>query len=188
MGLPEINDIIKIRNKLGLTLKQMASRTGLTVSWINQFETKGIKDPSYLKIKKIFDYYEFEMYGAQRTAGEICIKNMIKYQLGTQIEKVNKKMIEKSISQIPIFDKDECVGMITSKNIIRLGGTDVTNVKITKEMIESPPPKVNEKTPIRTLRRIFELFEYVLVEKNNKILGILVREDVNQLLGEIDLK
>ena len=53
MTLPEIKDVKSIRGKMGLTLKQFASKCDLDVSWINQVESGKIKDPSYLKIKKI---------------------------------------------------------------------------------------------------------------------------------------
>ena len=42
MILPEIKDVMSIRGKMKLTLKQFASRCDLDVSWINQVETKKI--------------------------------------------------------------------------------------------------------------------------------------------------
>ena len=79
MGLPEISDVKNIRKKMGLSLRELAKKSGVSVSWINQVEGGVIKDPSYLKIKKIFDLYEFEKYGHEKTAGEICIKKIISF-------------------------------------------------------------------------------------------------------------
>jgi predicted transcriptional regulator len=189
MTLPEINEVQNIRKKMDLSLREFAKKCDLTVSWINQVEIglgdgkTGIKDPSYLKMKKIFDMYEMEKNEKQKTAGELCVTEMIKFNLGSLIEDANKIMIKNGISQIPVFKKNNCVGMITDKVIMDLIDSDVSKIKITPEMLELPPPTVNSETPLRALRRILNYFEYVLVEKNGKSYGILVRQDLMKLLG-----
>jgi predicted transcriptional regulator len=74
--------------------------------------------------------------------------------------------------------------MITDKIITSLVGSDVSDVKIVKEMLDIAPPRVSADTPIRALRSILEYFEYVLVEKDGFIFGILVRQDFNSQLDE----
>ena len=81
MVLPEIDDIKYIRKKMDLSLRKLAKKSGLSVSWISQVESGGIKDPSYLKIKKIFDLYEFEKSGNERTAGDFCVPEKARYGL-----------------------------------------------------------------------------------------------------------
>ena len=182
MILPKIEDVKIIRKKMNLTLKQFASKCDLDMSWINQVESGKIKDPSYLKMKKIFDMYEFEKYGIQRTAGEICIKKIISVELNTPIQKANQKMLKTGISQIPVFNNNECVGMITDKTILGLIGSDASGLKIVPEMLEIPPPMVDVKMPLHSLLNILKYNEYVLVRKEGFIHGILVRQDVNKLL------
>ena len=184
MGLPDISDIKNIRKKMDLSQRKLAKESGLSVSWINQVEMSVIKDPSYLKIKKIFDLYEFKKTGHEKTAGDICIKKIISFDLGSSIKDANKIMIDSGISQIPVFEKNLCVGMITDKIITSLVGSDVSDVKIVKEMLDIAPPRVSADTPIRALRSILEYFEYVLVEKDGFIFGILVRQDFNSQLDE----
>ena len=182
MILPRVEDVKIIRKKMNLTLKKFASKCDLDVSWINQVESGKIKDPSYLKMKKIFDMYEFEKYGRQKTAGDMCVDKMISFKIGDSLDKVNKIMRKKGISQIPVFKKNVCLGMITDKVIMRLVGTNISGIPITSEMLEIPPPVVDVKMPIHALQSILEYFEYVLVEKNGKSHSILVRQDLNQLL------
>ena len=184
MGLPDISDVKNIRKKMGLSQRKLAKESGLSVSWINQVEMGVIKDPSYLKIKKIFDLYEFKKTGHENTAGDICIKKIISFDLGSSIKDANKIMIDSGISQIPVFEKNLCVGMITDKIITSLVGSDVSDVKIVKEMLDIAPRRVSADTPIRALRRILEYFEYVLVEKDGFIFGILVSQDFNSQLDE----
>ncbi len=188
MTLPEISEAKNIRDKMDLSLRDFAKKCGLTVSWVNQVEiglndgNAGIKDPSYLKMKKIFDMYEMEKNEKQQTAEELCITEMISFEIGDFIEDANKIMIKKGISQIPVFKKNNCVGMITDKTIMKLIGSNVSKIGIASEMLEIPPPTVNAKTPLRALRRILDYFEYVLVEKEGFIIGILVRQDLMKLL------
>jgi|APSaa5957512535_1039671.scaffolds.fasta_scaffold25544_4 predicted transcriptional regulator len=186
MVLPEIDDIKYIRKKMDLSLRKLAKKSGLSVSWISQVESGGIKDPSYLKIKKIFDLYEFEKSGNERTAGDICVpeKDMKSCKIGSSVESANKIMIEKDISQVPVFEKNVCVGMITDKIITSFVGSDVSGVKIVEEMLEIAPPRVDVKTPVRSLKRTLDYFDYVLVEKNGYIFGILARHDLMKLLNE----
>jgi predicted transcriptional regulator len=185
MTLPEVKDVKSIRDKMGLTLKQFASKCDLDVSWINQVESGKIKDPSYLKIKKIFDMYESEKYGMQKTAGDMCVngEKMISFKIGDSLDNANKIMREKGISQIPIFKKNICIGMITDKEIMKLVGKNISGINITSKMLEGVPPSVDVKMPIHALLGILNYFEYVLVEKNGKNYGILVRQDLNQLLN-----
>lgn len=183
MELPEISEVRNIREKMHLSLRKFAKKCDLSVSWINQVETGVIEDPSYLKMKKIFDMYELEKHGNKITADEICIKDIISFELGSSIEDANKKMIETGISQIPVFHKNVCIGMITDKKITGLVGTDVSGAKIVKDMLEIPPPRIDARTTVRALRQILESYEYVLVEKNGYIHGILVRQDLMKLLS-----
>lgn len=191
MTLPEINEVQNIRKKMDLSLREFAKKCDLTVSWINQVEIglgdgrTGIKDPSYLKMKKIFDMYEMEKNEKQQTAGELCITEMISFEIGDYLEDANKIMIKNGISQIPVFKKNNCVGMVTDNVIVNLIGSDVSKIKIAPEMLEIPPPTVNSETPLRALRRILNYFEYVLVEKDGFIYGILVRQDLMKLLGKL---
>jgi predicted transcriptional regulator len=190
MVLPEISEVKNIRKKMGLSLRDFAKKCDLTVSWINQVEIgledgiSGIKDPSYLKMKKIFDMYETEKNEKQQTAGELCITDMISFEIGDYLEDANKKMIKHGISQIPVFKKNNCVGMVTDNVIVKLIGSNVSKIKIAHEMLEIPPPTVNSETPLRALRRILDYFEYVLVEKDGFIYGILVRQDLMKLLNK----
>jgi predicted transcriptional regulator len=72
--------------------------------------------------------------------------------------------------------------MFADKIIFSLLGSDISKVKVMPEMLEIPPPIVNSKNPLRALHRILDYFEYVLVEKEGFIIGILVRQDLMKLL------
>jgi predicted transcriptional regulator len=181
--LPDVSEIIALRKKMGLSQRKLAKMAGLSVAWINQVETGRIDDPSYAKLKKIADLYEKKKGGKGWTAGDICTRKILSAELGQPLEKANAKMIKLGISQLPVFDNDVCVGMITDHTISRIVGTDASKIKINKKMLEPPPPTIDESTPAMSLSEILEFFDSVLVEKNGMIVGILVPQDLNQLLA-----
>ena len=58
--LPKVIDILNLRKKYKLSARELSNRLDNepTFGWINQVENNKIKEPSYLKIKKIYDYFE----------------------------------------------------------------------------------------------------------------------------------
>ncbi len=195
MELPEINEIKQIRDRMGLSLRKFAKECDLSASWINQVESGAIPDPSYLKMKKIFDMYENKKHVKQQTAEELCIprkefrkptdsklkKYMISFKIGDLITDVNKTMQTHGISQIPVLKKNHCIGMITIQMVMNLSkDADLSKIKIHPDMFtdEVPPIEVPVQTPLNTLRRVLNFSEYILVTKEGIIYGILVREDL----------
>lgn len=92
-------------------------------------------------------------------------------------------MRDLQISQMPVLDKNVCIGMITDKIITILLSKD-TEIGINKKMLDPMPPKVQHNVPARTLRPFFNFYDYVLVEKDKKIYGLIATEDFNKFLEE----
>ena len=199
MILPEIKEIKSHRIRLGLSLREFANKCDLTVSWINQVEiglepkSKGIKDPSYLKMKKIFDMLDSEDDVNPITAEELCIplkkfkktsksksKNTMEFStIGVSMIKLRDTIVRYGISQIPILENGLCLGMITSKTVMDLSvEPNLTKINVDKKILDHNYATVNAKLTLNSLHRILKYFEYVLVEKEGIIHGILVREDL----------
>ncbi len=181
MWLPDPKDIISLRKKMGLTQRQLASKCGLSFAWIYQVEKGDIKDPSYSKLKKIADHYEIQKKDSGWTAGEVCNTNIISAELGQSLQKANEKMISNGISQIPVLRENKCIGMLTDKKVSPFFTLDKSKIPINQKMLEPPPPIVDASSPAKILQEILNYFDCVLVEKNGKIHGIIVMQDLNKL-------
>ena len=201
MILPEIKEIKFHRIRLGLSLREFANKCGLTPSWVNQVEigqeTKsgGIQDPSYLKMKKIFDMLDNEDDVNTITAEELCVphkkfkkisksKTTMEFcKLGTPILDVHNIMERYGISQMPVLENGYCLGMITNKTVFDLVfGSKLAKIYVHEKILEHNYNTVNVKTPLNSIRRILNHFDYALVEKEGIIHGILVKEDlINEL-------
>ena len=54
---------------------------------------------------------------------------------------------------------------------------------ITLNSLEPIAPKIQHNSFLRSVKDIFKFYDYVLVEKDNKLVGILTRQDYNQALS-----
>ena len=174
---------LKIRKKYKLSARELAHKLGNepTFGWINQVERNKIKEPSYLKIKKIYDYFEnIERIRGKTVEGKY--KEIISFKIGDDVKEVSKKMAKLGISQVPIYKNKICVGMITDRIITSISKIDAKNKKITQSSLEPVAPKIQHNSFLRPVEDIFDFYDYVLVEKDGKIVGILTRQDLNQEL------
>lgn len=169
---------------MGLTQRQLASKCGLSFAWVYQVEKGDIADPSYSKLKKIADYYEIQKNEHGWTAGDVCNTSMVSTEIKQSLQKANEKMISKGISQIPVFEKNVCVGMLTDKTIGTFFSLNKSKILINQKMLEPTPPIVDASSPAKILKELLEFFDSVLVEKKGKIYGIIVMQDLNKLSGD----
>jgi predicted transcriptional regulator len=188
MLLPDVKDIVSLRKKMGLSQRKLANKCGLGFAWINQVESEKIKDPSYSKLKKIADFYELRKENKGWTAGEICNTNILTAEMGESLQKANEKMISKGISQIPVMSKNKLIGMLTDKKVRDFFYADKSNIMINQKMLEPPPPIFDSSTPANILHQILEYFDCVLIEKDGKIHGIVVNQDLSKLTGSKNKK
>ena len=163
--LPRIDSIKQIRLKIGITQKTLATMTGVSTSMINQIES-GRSQPSYETAKRIFD-------SLANLEGKSSSHDAI------------KKMHESSISQIPIFNGHEPVGVISEDGIVRhladLGEAELKNAKLADTM-EPVPPIVDYDTPANVLVPLIRYSKCILVSKKSKIMGIITASDTLKMM------
>ena len=203
--LHEIKEIEQRRVKMHLSIRVFVNtinnlggknaKDQLSAPWLHQVEKGKIPNPSYFKIKKIFDFLECVEKEKQITAEELCVphkkfkkisksKTTMEFcKLGTPILDVHNIMTKYGISQMPVLENGYCLGMITSKTVFDLVfGSKLAKIYVDKKILDHNYNTVNVKTPLNSIRRILKHFDYALVEKEGIIYGILVRDDlINEL-------
>ena len=205
MVLPEIKEIEQRRIKMDFTIRLFVNtinnlggkgeKDQLSPAWLNQVERGKIPNPSYFKIKQIFDFLECVEKEKQITAEELCVphkkfkkisksKTTMEFcKLGTNILDVYNIMKKYGISQMPVLENGYCLGMITSKTVFDLVfGSKLAKIYVDKKFLDHNYNTVNVKTPLNSIRRILRYFDYALVEKEGIIHGILVRDDITNEL------
>jgi len=183
--LPRIDSIKQIRLKIGITQKTLATMTGVSTSMINQIES-GRSQPSYETAKRIFDSLaNLEGKSSSHKAGDFCSKDVVKLKPSNTLHDAIKKMHESSISQIPIFNGHEPVGVISEDGIVRhladLGEAELKNAKLADTM-EPVPPIVDYDTPANVLVPLIRYSKCILVSKKSKIMGIITASDTLKMM------
>lgn len=159
--------------------------TGVSTSMINQIES-GRSQPSYETAKRIFDSLaNLEGKSSSHKAGDFCSKDVVKLKPSNTLHDAIKKMHESSISQIPIFNGQELVGVISEDGIVRhladLGEAELKNAKLADTM-EPVPPIVDYDTPANVLVPLIRYSKCILVSKKSKIIGIITASDTLKIM------
>ena len=187
MVLPKLEEIKKRRQALKLSQEYLARKAGVTRVLISQIE-RNHHSPSYDTVDRIFTILETEENEVMKkgmTAGEICVPRpgTIKKQLVTvsshnTIKTAESKMgSDGEISQLPVIDKGECIGLVTSQSILK----KPPGAKIVKDAMISRPPTISEDTQITIqIKSLLDNSPCILVsdKKTGKIKGIIVAWDI----------
>jgi predicted transcriptional regulator len=182
---PRIDSIKQIRTKLGITQKKLASLTGVSTSMINQIES-GRSQPSYETAKKIFDNLAtLEGKSSSHKAGDFCSRDIVKMKPNNTLHDAIKKMQKFSISQIPVFDEKEVVGVVSDEGIMKhlasVGESELKHAKLTDTM-DPVPPIVDYDTPANVLVPLIRFSKCILVSQKSKIVGIITASDTLKMM------
>jgi predicted transcriptional regulator len=94
-------------------------------------------------------------------------------------------MHQLSISQIPVFDGQEAVGIVSEDGIVKhladVGEAELKNAKLADTM-EPVPPIVDHSTPANVLVPLIRYSKCILVSKNSKIIGIITASDTLKMM------
>ena len=180
--LPRIDSIKQIRLKIGITQKKLAEMTQVSTSMINQIES-GRSQPSYDTAKKIFENLsKLEGESSSHTAGDFCSNVIIKLKPTDTLHDAIKKL---SISQIPIFNGNNVVGVVSEDGIVRhladKGEAELKKAKLSDTM-DPIPPIVDFNTPANVLVPLIRYTKCILISRNSKIVGIITASDTLKMM------
>jgi len=183
--LPRIDSIKQMRIKIGITQKKLASLTGVSTSMINQIES-GRSQPSYNTAKKIFDILgDMEGKSSSHNAGDFCSRDIVKLKPTNTLHDAIKKMHQLSISQIPVFENNKVVGVVSEDGIVKhladVGEAELKKAKLSDTM-EPIPPIVDFDTPANVLVPLIRYSKCILVSKKSKIVGIITASDTLKMM------
>jgi diguanylate cyclase (GGDEF)-like protein len=120
---------------------------------------------SSLKVKHIFDQ----------------LKDLVSVTGSEAINEVLKKMVEHSISAVPILEKGIAIGIITEKDVLRLANDNVPLQEPVGRYMTSPVISVNSETKLievvetmnmKNIRRV------VIEDANDLAVGIITNRDL----------
>jgi len=175
----ELEEIKKIRKKLGMTQTELANRAGVSQSLIAKIESSRI-DPTYTKTKKIFAALSDLEKKEEIKAEQLMTGRIISIAPNAPIKDAINKMKKSQISQMPVIDENKLVGLVSESTILEAlisqKGREV------KDVMQEAPPIVSKTTPIQVVSSLLKHFPMVMVSEEGKLVGLITKSD---LLGRL---
>jgi predicted transcriptional regulator len=183
--LPSLDEVAKKRRLIGLTQQKLAKLAGVSQSLIAKLESKKI-DPSYTKVKSIFDALERLQTETEVRAEEMLQNKVIGVQKIDPVSKAVQTMAEYGYSQLPVFDGEHSVGSISEKTIIGKvsAGKDLNQVSklAVGDVMEEAFPQVGEDAPLPLISSLLQVYSAVLISAKGKVVGIVTKADLLKML------
>ena len=175
----ELEEIKKIRKKLGFTQTELANRSGVSQSLIAKIESGRI-DPTFTKTKKIFAALSELEKKEEIKAEQIMASKVLSIEPTESIKEAIVKMKKHNISQLPVIDDNKLVGLVSESTI--LDALLNSKGKIVKEVMQDSPPIVSKNTSIQVVSNLLKYYPMVLVSEEGKLIGLITKSD---LLGKL---
>ena len=183
--LPSIEEVAKKRRIVGLTQQKLARLAGVSQSLIAKLESQKI-DPSYTKVKAIFDALERLQTETEVRADQMLHNEVVGVQKSDPVSKAVQTMAEYGYSQLPVFDGDHAVGSISEKTIIGKvsAGKDLNQVSKLSvgDVMEEAFPQVGEDAPLPLISSLLQVYSAVLISTKGKVVGIVTKADLLKML------
>jgi predicted transcriptional regulator len=169
--------IKKMREEAGLTQEELARIAGVTQAHIAKIENEKV-NPRLFTVNKILSVL-------QANRNDLCKRFVSKHIISVKPEdSVNhavKLMRENDISQLPVIEKGICVGTISEKTIIKNLGNISGSTEV-REIMDEPFPMISCKDGVEVAKMLLEYHQAVLVLDKGKIMGIITKSDLLNLL------
>lgn len=175
----ELEEVKKIRKKLGITQTELAKRAGVSQSLIAKIEAGRI-DPTYTKTKKIFAALSELENKEDIKAEQIMVSRIISIGPNTLIKEAIVKMRKFQISQLPVIDNNKLIGLVSESTILdavlKSKSTEV------REIMQDAPPIVSKTTSIQIISNLLNHYPIVIVSEEGRLMGLITKSD---LLGKL---
>ena len=182
--LPDLKEIKYIRRKLNLSQKDLEQSLRIPQATISRIEN-GIGNPSYLTVKKIFDYLEHERIKRkkmEKSAENIMSKTIISIKSKSSIKEAVNLMNENNVSQIPILNGNQNIGSITAKKVQKIITDNPEMINAQVDLIkELPFPEIEKDWDILDISNLLTNYSAVLVKEHGEYIGIVADADLLKL-------
>jgi len=171
----ELSEIKKIRKGLGLTQSQLAKKADVSQSLIAKVEA-GKLDPTYTKAKKIFDTLQLLEESEAIEISSIMNKKIITVAPTESVKAAVSKMRKYEISQMPVLDKNNVVGLLSERILLEALIGDKGNS--VSDVMSEPPPLVSKSTSVDVVSSLLRHYPVVMVAQSGKLIGLITKADL----------
>ena len=178
--MESLESIKKRRLVLGVTQKDLSKVCGVSQSMIAKIEA-GRAEASYSIAKKIFEALDSLTHDSEPKVKDFMEKKVVSCSADESVSDVVKKMKKGGISQLPVLDKGELVGVI-NEGVLLENMEKLSKVVDVSEIMIDAPPVVGENTSRNTVISLLKEFPFILVRGRKGFSGLVTKSDV---LGKV---
>ena len=164
----------KLRRESGLTQSELADEVGVSQSYIARVE-RGSLDPKLSVVSKIIEVLNRKK---SRVCADLMTPNPTTVNARDPISIAISIMQKHNFSQLPVQRGYETVGLITVQDIVQNLHHNLDEVSAEAVMSPTGAPKVDERTPIKVILPLFDVYQAVVVQKQGRTTGIITRHDL----------
>lgn len=167
-----VKEIRAKRKKLGWSQKELAERADVSQSLVAKLERKE-NVPNYESIKRIYD--SLQENKKTEYAEDFANDKIISVDVGENVGKAIKLMLEHDYSQIPIKDGEEYIGMVLSSDVV-----DENRDKQVEEIMKNSFPILPAKSPKSVVVELLKEKKYnaVMIKDEDKNWKIVTPADL----------
>jgi predicted transcriptional regulator len=167
----------KMREEVAMTQEQVANLAGISQAHVAKIENEKV-NPRLSTVNKIMSILK-----SNKTlkCNSLLTKKVIYINPQDTINHAVKLMKANDVSQLPVLNKGLCVGSISDKTIIR-NLDRISSLSKVNEIMETPFPTINCGEDMEVVKTLLEYHPAILVTESGKIIGILTKSDLFDLL------
>ena len=171
----ELQNIKKMRMALDLTQHQFAKSAGVSQSLIAKIES-GKVDPTYSKVKQIEEALHLLSSKKEPSLEEVMTKKLITAKPSEKAAEVIKIMNSKNISQIPVVEGDNVIGLVSESSALE--NAEKLKVSGAKDIMDEAPPIVSINASLSVVSSLLKHYSLVLVKKKGVLVGVITKSDL----------
>jgi len=171
----DISYLKKIRKQLDLTQHEFAKKASISQSMVAKIES-GRLDPTYSKVKKIEEALEILTRKHEKEAKDIMTTHIISTDHKEKALNIIKLMKKYSISQVPIIENNQIIGLVSESSILSKDLEDIKKLTA-KDIMDDAPPIVAKNTKMEVIKQLLKYYPIILI-KDGKLIGIISKADL----------
>jgi predicted transcriptional regulator len=183
--LPDLRDIRRRRQKLGISQRKMARKLGISQSMVAKIEAESI-NPSYRLVQKIFGYLNGMQAVSMGRARDVASKPLYALRRSHTVGEAVKMLQERGFKQLPVVEGNHNIGSVSERGISRrILETSRPRLLLDRpiaKIMDEALPTVSEDLPVEGIIPLLQRTQAVLTTKQGRITGIITNADLLKLI------